>query len=372
VRHWVREYHVDGLRFDATHSIVDRSPEHIVNELTRCARADAHPRRLFVVAENESQNVALLNGSSPEAGVDSLWNEDWHHSAFVALMGQNDAYFTDYEGTAHEIAAMARWNLLYQGQWYTWQKKGRGTDARDLPSSSFVCFLENHDQVANTGPGFRLHQMTSPGQWRAAVSMLLLGPGLPMLFQGQEWAIAAPFVYFADFDAPLAQAVCKGRLEFLSQFKALADPAVRETIPDPSDDAAFERCKIDWLQDGVSEQAWQLHYDLLALRRSDAVLSKLGTPDVQLASSAPSSTVVLLRYRVNTDERMVLINLGKRTRLRMNDPLLAPSFGRRWASSWCSEHVAYGGLGVADGLQRRWVLQAQCAWLLEPRANEAG
>jgi maltooligosyltrehalose trehalohydrolase len=367
VRHWIGEYHFDGLRIDAVHSIVDRSPEHIVQELTRHARKVAAPRRLFVVAENESQNVAFLKDVDDRAGggLDGIWNEDWHHSAFVALTGQNEAYCTDYAGTAAEFAAMARWNLLYQGQWYSWQKQRRGSDSRDCPGAAFVCFLENHDQVANTGRGDRLHERSDAARWRAMVSLLLLGPNVPMLFQGQECATRSPFTYFADHDGELAEAVRAGRLQFLSQFPSLADPDTQALLPNPSDEAAYRACKIAWGHDRCAEEARHLHTDLLALRRTDPVLSELGTTATHVATSAPTPHVIVLRYSSGEAERLILVNIGPRATLLMNDPLLAPP-GRQahWTLMWCSEQAAYGGAGVeAIPAHGQWTLHANCAWV---------
>jgi len=366
VRHWIREYHFDGLRFDATQAIPDRSPEHIVNELTRCARQAATPRRLFVVAENESQDVAFLKGDDQaQGGIDALWNEDWHHSAVVSLVGNRQAYFTDYEGSAREFASMAFRNFLYQGQWYSWQKQPRGTWSSSFSSSAFVSFLENHDQVANTGRGQRLHQLANQAHWRAMVALLLLGPSLPMLFQGQEFATASPFFYFADHEGDLAELVRKGRLEFLAQFPSLTDPAVREVIPDPADASAFCACKLDRKPSGAADQARRLHGELLKLRRSDSVLSELGTGAIRIAGSAPAESVVLIRYSSEVGERIVLVNLEREILLRMNDPLLAAPRDHWWDVVWCSEHTDYGGAGVRtlteDG---RWRLQAHCAWLM--------
>jgi maltooligosyltrehalose trehalohydrolase len=374
VRQWIHEYHFDGLRFDAIHSMVDGSREHIVHELTRHAREVASPRRVYVIAENEAQNVAFLK-DDPEkgpGGLDSLWNEDWHHSAFVALTGQNEAYCTDYEGTANEFTSMARWNLLYQGQWYSWQKQPRGTDSRACSSSQFVCFLENHDQVANTGRGVRLHHRATTARWRAMVSLLLLGPSVPMLFQGQECATTSPFTYFADQEGELAEAVLKGRLEFLSQFPSLSDPETRDVLPNPADEASFRACKINWCGHPGSEEARLLHTDLLTLRRSDAVLATLGTPATRVAASAPTPSVALLRYATDAEERLILVNLGPRTTLRMNDPLLAPPHGHRWAMSWSSERAVYGGAGVAQlEPSGMWTVQANCAWLFRADRAEA-
>jgi maltooligosyltrehalose trehalohydrolase len=374
IRQWVCEYHFDGFRFDAIHAIVDRSPEHIVNELTRHAREVAGPRRQYVIAENEAQDVNFLGdaqGTKP-GGLDSIWNEDWHHAAFVTLTGQNDAYCTDYDGTASEFASMARWNLLYQGQWYSWQNQERGSDARAYQGAAFVCFLENHDQVSNTGRGTRFHQVVHAGRWRAMVSLLLLGPSVPLLFQGQECATRAPFTYFADHEGDLVEAVRKGRLEFLSQFPTLRDPETRSILPDPGDEAAFRACKLDWCATtGAAEDARRLHTDLLTLRRTDAVLSMLGTSSVEVAASAPTPEVVLMRYTGADEERLVIVNLGRQTRLRMNDPLLAPARGRQWVMSWCSERAAYGGRGVSDvAADGRWTLQANCVWVFHQERAE--
>jgi maltooligosyltrehalose trehalohydrolase len=366
VLQWVEDYHFDGLRFDAVHAIVDRSPEHLVDELTRVCREARAPRRLFMVAENEAQEVEYLTRDDKGlAGVDATWNEDWHHSAFVALTGRCEAYFTDYRGTAFEFAAMGRWNLLYQGQWYSWQKKRRGSDARHLPSSAFVSFLENHDQVANTGFGKRLCYEVGASLWRAMTGLLLLGPQIPMLFQGQERASMEPFMYFADHEGDLAEAVRKGRLEFLSQFPSLRDENILRRMPAPSDEGAFRWCQLQWTDSRNAAESLKLHSDLLRLRRDDPVLSALGTSETAIATSAPTPAVTVLRYERERDERLVLMNLGSLTMLEMNDPLLAAPAGQRWEMTWCSEHAEYGGRGIVESFgDGQWKLQPHCAWLL--------
>ena len=371
VLQWVEDYHVDGLRFDAVHAIVDRSPEHLVDELTRVCREARAPRRLFMVAENEAQEVSYLtNDDKGLGGIDATWNEDWHHSAFVALTGRCEAYFTDYKGTATEFAAMARWNLLYQGQWYSWQNKGRGTDARHLPSSAFVSFLENHDQVANTGFGVRFPYEVDASLWRAMTGLLLLGPHIPMLFQGQERASTEPFMYFADHDDDLAEAVRKGRLEFLSQFPSLRDQNIVQRMPAPSDEVTFKRCQLQWTDSRNAAEALTLHSDLLRLRRDDSVLSALGTSDTAIAASAPTPAVAVLRYERQREERLILVNLGSQTRLEMNDPLLAAPSGQRWEMTWCSEHAGYGGRGIVESFgDGQWTLQPHCTWLLRNVAD---
>jgi maltooligosyltrehalose trehalohydrolase len=372
VRHWIEEYRFDGLRFDATHALVDTSPTHIVHELTEHGRAVAGSRRIFVSAENEPEDTSLVRMADGDAGVDSLWNEDWHHSAFVALTGRREAYFTDYRGTAGEFASMARWNLLYQGQWYSWQKQPRGTDARRHPSAAFVCFLENHDQVANTGTGQRLHQFGDRAKWRALSSLLLLGPGVPLLFQGQEEAVEQRFTYFADHQQPLSDLVRKGRLEFLSQFPSLTSAETQEQLPIPNDEAMFNACRLDWAVTDRGRDARRLYTDLIALRQKDKVLSTLGTAAVSIDSSAPTQELLLVRYSAGEDVRLLMINLGSLTISPMNDPLLAPGAGRRWELLFCSERSTYGGTGADESFAEGcWRLQAHCAWLLESTSRAA-
>ena len=367
VRLWLEEYRFDGLRMDATHALVDRGPTHIVRELTQHARDAAAPRRVFVSIENEAQNTSFLRHDDSDSGVDSLWNEDWHHSAVVALTGRREAYFTDYLGTASEFASMARWNLLYQGQWYSWQKQPRGGNGRAHPPAAFVCFLENHDQVANTGNGRRLHRIVDPAKWRALSTLLLLGPSIPLLFQGQEEAVEQPFTYFADHQPPLSGLVRTGRLEFLSQFPSLSSAEIMDELPAPEDEQAFNACRLHWRTTPAAHEARRLYTDLIALRRSDPVLSLVGTRTVTVESSAPTPEIVLVRYAAGDaghDVRLLMINLGPLTRCAMNDPLFAPLPGYRWELAFCSERPRYGGNGVRESVaEGQWDLQSHCGWL---------
>lgn len=364
VRHWLTEYGFDGLRLDATHALVDHSPTHIVRELTEHGRRSVAPRRIYVSMENEPQDTSFVRRDETDTGVDSIWNEDWHHAAVVALTGRREAYFTDYQGSTQEFASMGRWNLLYQGQWYSWQKQPRGTSARRHPHAAFTCFMENHDQVANTGTGRRLHNAVDRALWRAFSTLLLLGPSTPLLFQGQEEVVEQPFSYFADHQAPLADVVREGRIEFLSQFPSLRSEEVVQQLPIPDGEEAFRRCQLDWRTTPQGEEARRMYTDLLALRRSDVVLSALGTTDVIVDTSAPTSTIVLLRYTAGDDSRLLMLNVGPLITFEMNDPLVALERGRQWEVAFCSEMAAYGGSGAhAFTHDSCWRLQAHCAWL---------
>jgi maltooligosyltrehalose trehalohydrolase len=173
--YWIEEFHMDGLRLDATQSIEDSSPEHLVTAVGRHVRDQARQRSTIVIAEDEPQRSELVRSiADGGSGLDAIWNDDFHHTAMVALTGRREAYYTDYHGSPQEfISAIKRW-YLYQGQLYSWQAKRRGTPCLDLSRSAAILFLQNHDQVANSARGVRGHLLSSPGRWRSMYAMVLL------------------------------------------------------------------------------------------------------------------------------------------------------------------------------------------------------
>jgi len=220
--YWISEFHLDGLRFDATQAIHDDSPQHILLDIARSARRTAGNRNIFLVAENESQKTILVRSEKEGGyGLDALWNDDFHHSALVALTGRNEAYYSDYLGTPQEFVSAAKYGYLYQGQWYRWQHQPRGTPTLDLPPTAFVNFIQNHDQVANTARGERPNMVATGSKYRAVTALLMLMPGTPMLFQGQEFGATTPFLYFCDHKSEISKKVREGRSKFLAQFPSL-------------------------------------------------------------------------------------------------------------------------------------------------------
>jgi len=348
-RYWIEEFHLDGFRFDATHAILDESNEHILAQICRAAREAAGKRGIYLINENEQQETRLVRTREQDGyGMDALWNDDFHHSAIVALTGRNEAYFTDYLGKPQEFISCAKWGYLYQGQFYKWQKKRRGTPALDLPPTAFVNYIQNHDQIANYGHGQRVHQLSSLAQFRAVTTYLLLAPQTPMLFQGQEFAASSTFHYFADHNADLNKLIRQGRLKELSQFPSNAQPDMQSCMPNPSSLETFERCKIDWSQRerGFHAQVCLMHKVLLELRRKDPVFDRVQRRGDIDGAVLGNDAFVLRFFDEKGADRLLVINLGTDLHLEIiPEPLLAAPTGMRWDIIFCTEEARFGGSG---------------------------
>jgi maltooligosyltrehalose trehalohydrolase len=368
--YWIKEFHLDGLRLDATQQIFDSSAENIIAAIVKAVRSTGAPRKTFIIGENEPQDAILF--SPPEQGgfgLDALWNDDFHHSAMVALTGRADAYYSDYRGVAQEFVSTLKRGFLYQGQWYSWQNKTRGTLGLEMPPTKFINFIQNHDQLANSGSGKRVHLLTSPNRYRALTALFLLAPQTPMLFQGQEFAATSPFFYFADHKDEIAQLVVRGRADFLAQFRALATPEMQARLPDPGDPQTFTASKLDLNDRNLHKEEYALHRDLLSLRRNDPVFqASQRSRRIDGAVLSPDAWLIRFFGENPGDDRLLLVNLSRDIHLvPAPEPLLAAPTGCVWDAIWFSDDPHYGGMGMPPWpLTGNWYLQGESAVVLHP------
>jgi maltooligosyltrehalose trehalohydrolase len=363
--YWISEFHCDGLRLDATQNIYDDSHPHVLAELSQAARRAAGRRSIVLIAENESQDVRCLAPADRGGfGLDGVWNDDFHHSARVALTGFHEAYMADYRGRPQELISAVKSGYLYQGQYYAWQKQKRGTPVAGQPAAAFVHYLQNHDQVANHDGAPRLPRITSDGKMRALTGLLLLAPETPLLFMGQEFGATTPFFFFCDPTPELAPLIWAGRKKFLKQFRSYARPEVQARVPSPARAGTFLRSRLDWRELKRRRAVYDLHRDLLRLRRRDPVIQQ---QDRRAVSGAVLGEAALaLRFEGGPrGTRLLVANYGPRLKLDpCPEPLLAPPAGQKWKRMWSSDERRYGGPGPADPVPAgRWVLPKESAVL---------
>jgi maltooligosyltrehalose trehalohydrolase len=370
--YWIKEFHLDGLRLDATQNVYDKSQDHILAEINRSARKAADSRGIIIVAENEPQDTKLIRSEKEGGyGFDGLWNDDFHHSAAVALTGSREAYFGDYLGSSQELLSSLKYGFLYQGQRYPWQKQRRGTSTLGLNPATMVTFLQNHDQIANSGRGLRIHKLCSYGHYKAMTAVCLLGPGTPMLFQGQEFAASSPFLFFADHSGDLAEKVRAGRAEFLQQWRSLATGQLK--FDDPCSRATFEKCKLDSSEREKHAETYALHRDLLKLRKSEAVFSRQNR-QFDGAILEPETFVVRFFSEGYRDDRLLVVNLGVELQLSPSpEPLLGPPADTEWEVQWSTEDPRYGGNGTAPlDSELNWIIPAHATVVLRPAKKKEG
>lgn len=341
--HWAHEYHVDGLRLDATHAILDDSPEHVLAELSRRLRESLPADRHFVLIAEDERNERRVVTPRAEGGLglDAVWADDLHHQLRRALAGDHEAYFADYGGTVDEIVATLRKGWFYEGQESPNHGAPRGTSADGLPPTAFVHCIQNHDQVGNRALGDRLHHGIDLAAYRAAVALLLLSPYTPLLWMGQEWAATSPFLYFTDHPEELGRLVTEGRRKEFGRFSAFADPATRERIPDPQAEATFTRSKLDWSERDRMPHAGilALHRALLHLRRTHPALHRRDRASFAVAALAPHA---LALSRVGDDGRALLLIVSFAGPLTV-DLAAADETRGRWDLHLATEEARFGG-----------------------------
>jgi len=351
--HWVREYHLDGLRLDATHAILDDSPTHLLAELAERARAAAGPDRHFVLIAEDERNERRLVLPRREGGLglDAVWADDLHHQLRACVAGDREGYFADYTGSAEDVAATLRKGWFYEGQRTRHRGDPRGTPAEGVPLPAFVHCIQNHDQVGNRAMGDRLCHGVSLPAYRAASALLLLSPGTPLLWMGQEWAASSPFLYFTDHPEELGRMVTAGRREEFRHFSGFADPERRARIPDPQDPDTFRRSKLAWEERERPPHAGvlALYRELLALRRDEPALRARGR-DTAAAAAVGEKGVALRRTDGRGNALLLVAGLGP-GRLRVDTASreeTRPPEGARWDLVLATEEARFGGERVGE------------------------
>jgi maltooligosyltrehalose trehalohydrolase len=307
---WITDYHVDALRLDAVHAILDHSALNFLEELGDAIHAEgkALNRRAYVIAESALNDARIIR--PPELGgygLDAQWNDDFHHSLHTLLTKESEGYYVDFGDFQHMAQAFSE-GFVYSGRYSVTRGRRHGNSSRGVPPVKFVVFAQNHDQVGNRMMGERLGQLVSVEAYKLASSIVLLSPFVPLFFMGDEYGETAPFQYFVSHSDPkLVEAVRRGRKEEFLSFKWHGEP------PDPQDEKTFERSKLNHCL--KKEQRHQtllaFHKELLNLRRTLPALRCLSKEKMDVVSFEEESVLAVRRWD-GSNEVLAIFNFNDR------------------------------------------------------------
>jgi len=307
---WIDEFHIDGLRVDAVHAIVDHSAEPFLQDLTHAVRSRAASlrRRVYAIAESDLNDPRVITPKEDHGlGFDAQWADDYHHALHTLLTAERDGYYEAFSGAPSELARVLNHGYLYVGQHSSYRGRKYGAMPKTKSGAKFVVSAQNHDQVGNRMMGERLAAIVPAGKVRLAAAAIVLSPFLPMLFMGEEYGETAPFQYFTSHGDPdLIEAVRKGRLEEFDDFDWHGEP------PDPHDEQTFQRSKLDWSLPQRDEHASlrRLYKQLFALRRDTPALRKLDLASLETYAD-DARRVLLVRRWSDSDQVLLAFNFDE-------------------------------------------------------------
>ena len=336
--HWLREFHIDGLRLDATHAILDSSPLHFLAELSSVVR-EQMSRTVYLIAEtNENDHRYVEPIEHGGHGFDAVWADDFHHAVRTSIQADHEGYYSGFDGLP-SLERVLRRGWLYEGQFDPGFGQRRGGPAHLPRWGSLIYCLQNHDQIGNRAFAERISRTANESEVLAFTTLLLLLPETPMLFQGQEWGSQRPFLYFTDHNETLADLIREGRRSEFARFSAFNDPAIRELIPDPQAQEAFEWSRLEAPEerDARSRLLEAFHRSLVELRKSDPVLRLYRQEKLPLEVSLDESLLSVV-FAGRDERRMLVLNLAREAAEVEVD-------ARETAVLFNSDDVQHGGFG---------------------------